>query len=148
MKKSEPTIMGSWNIEDEENVEVEDNIAHGIDSENIDLDDTPFGSFLQGPKHKKRMKEIESVRQMMCSMGWADPLDTVQLHSCSESSSFIPEKNLSGAAWEKAIDSLKKAILDQKKEYNILPRKPEQDNINPHTLNPYDTNIVKIVDKS
>ena len=144
MKKSEPTITGSWNIEDENNIEVEDNLLHGVEPENVDLDDTPFGPFLQGPKHKKRMKEIESVRQMMCSMGWADPLDTVQPRP--DSSSFIPEKNLSGAAWEQAIDRLKKTISEKKNEYNVLC-KPEQD---PHTLshNPHDTNIVKIVDKS
>ena len=50
---------------------------HGIDPENDELDDTLFGPFLQGPKHKKRMKETKSVRQMMCNMGWADPLDMV-----------------------------------------------------------------------
>jgi hypothetical protein len=146
MKKSEPTITGSWNVEDEDDVEVEDNLVHGIDPENDDVD-TPFGPFLQGPKHEKRMKETESVRQMMCSMGWADPLDTVQPRS--ESSSFIPEKNLSGAAWEQAIDKLKKTISDQKNKHNIL-RKPDQDNISPHTgtLNPHGTNFVKIVDKS
>jgi hypothetical protein len=102
MKKSEPTVTGSWNIEDDVDVDVEDSLVHGIDPENVELDDTPFGPFLQGPKHKKRMKETESVRQMMCSMGWADPLDTVQPHS--KSLSFIPEKILSGAAWEQTID--------------------------------------------
>ena len=92
------------------------------------------------------MKETESVRQMMCTMGWADPLDTVQPHWRPES--FIPEKNLSGAAWEQAIDTLKKTISNKKNEYNIPVRKPEQDDISSHTLNPHDTNIVKIVDKS
>ena len=146
MKKSKPTITGSWNVEDEDDVEVEDNLGHdGIDPENVELDDAPFGPFLQGPKHKKRMKETESVRQMMCTMGWADPLNMVQLHWHPES--FIPEKNLSGAAWEQAIDTLKKTISDKKNEYNVL-HKPEQDDISSHTLNPHDTNVVKIVDKS
>ena len=147
MKKSEPTITGSWNIEDENNVEVKDNLVHGVEPENVDLDDMPFSPFLQGPRHKKQMIEIESVRQMMCSMGWADPLDTVQPRS--DSSSFIPEKNLLGAAWEQVIDRLKKTISEKKNEYNVL-RKPEQDDISPHTVShdAHDTNIVKIVDKS
>ena len=63
------------------------------------------------------LKETKLVRQMMCSMGWADPIDTVQPHS--ESSSFITEKILSGAAWEQVIDMLKKTISDKKNEYNI-----------------------------
>jgi hypothetical protein len=113
MKKSEPTITGSWDVEDVDDEEVVQ--LEGINPENVELDDTPFGPFLQGPNHKRRMKETESVRQMMCSMGWADPLDTVQ--PCSESSNFTPEKKISGAAWEQAIDKLKKTISDKKNEY-------------------------------
>ena len=82
----------------------------------------------------------------MCSMGWADPLDTVQ--PCFESSRFIPEKNLSGAAWEQVIDRLKKTISDQKNEYNILYKPEQDDDVSPHSLNLHNTNIVKIVDKS
>ena len=145
MKKSEPTITGSWNVEDEDNVEVDNHdLVQGIEPENVELDDTPFGPFLQGPKHKKQMKETESVRQMMCSMGWADPLDTMMVQHHPES--FIPEKNLEGVAWEQTIDKLKKKILHQKNEHNIC--KPGQDDISPHMLNPHDTNIIKIVDKS
>jgi hypothetical protein len=120
---------------------------HGINPKNVELDHTPFGSFLQGPKHKKQMKETKLVRQMMCSMGWADSLDTVQ--PCSNPSIFIPEKKLLGAGWQQAIEGLKKKIMDKRNRYHILG-KPEQDNISPHTVNQdlHNTNIVKIVDKS
>ena len=144
MKKSEPTIAGSWNLNDEDEVEVEEDL-HGAYPENVELDDTPMGPLLlvPGPKHKKRMIEIESIRQMMCGMGWTDPLNAMQ----PRPESFIPKKIISSAAWEREIVRLKKTISDQKNEYNT-PHDPGKD-ISPHTLHPHRIpDDVKIVDKS
>jgi PIF1-like helicase len=143
MKNSlaDPTITGSWNLNEVED-DADENL-HGVYPENVELDDTPMGPLLLGPKHKKRMMETELVRQMMCGMGWADPLNTMQ----PRPESFIREKKIPSAAWEREIDMLKKTILNQKNVYNV-PHDPGKD-ISPHTLHPHRTpNDVKIVDKS
>lgn len=90
MKKSDNTIIGSWVVNQDEEVE---NDFQDVSPDNAAFDDAPTHPMDSGPINKRRMNETHAVTQMMTSMGWTDPGPPVGLPPTS----FTPDKNIHGS---------------------------------------------------
>jgi hypothetical protein len=113
-KKEINIIVGSWDNVDSEDVTDD---FQGISPNDIELDDVPTNLLHFGLNHKRHMKEMDAVGQMLTSIGWMDPLSSVELPLVSVS--FIPNKIIPGLAWEQKIEKLKEKAQDKKNEHNI-----------------------------
>ena len=139
MKKGTNPITCSWDADDEE----QDN-GNPLDSElnTINFDDVPVDPLNAGPRHNKRMREMEVVNHMMTSLGWTEPLPSILV----QTESFQPEKILTGVLWEQEVEKAKQAIQNKKKENNISVTTEEVKSQELYT--PSDPNVVEVVDKS
>ena len=150
MKKGLSPIFGSWDSED-----VDADLEHRLtDVPNVygpdatQADDYAINPYDSGPTHCKNMREMESVNQMMTSLGWTEPLTLVT--SQSDSDPFRPERALRGSEWEKVVETAKHNILREKNQHNIALT--DVDTLDEQGLSstrvPHDPNFVRIVDRS
>ncbi|KAF8800467.1 hypothetical protein BYT27DRAFT_7052046, partial [Phlegmacium glaucopus] len=93
MKKGTDIINGSWNAVGDEEEDGDSPHANGLNV--INIDDVPIDPLNSGPRHNKRLREMEVVNQMMMSLGWTEPI----LSACVHSETFQPENLLPGSMW-------------------------------------------------
>ena len=141
MKKTGNAIIGSWVVDQDE--EVEDGFQD-VSPDNGAFDDAPTHPLDSGPIHKRRMNETHAVAQMMTSMGWADPLPPVGPPPMS----FTPDRNISGVAWEQEIESMKQKVTDKKNEHYTACGPADNHRVSETLHKPHVVNVVKVVDKS
>ena len=150
MKKGLSPIFGSWDTEEVEEQLTDVPNVYSLDA--TQADDSAINPHDSGPTHYKHMREMETVNQMMTSMGWTEPLTSV-VTSQSDSEAFRPQRQLQGSEWEKVVETAKHDVLRKKNEHNIAltdastPAGPDQQGKS-STHVPHDPNFVKIVDKS
>ena len=140
MKKGMNPITCSWDALDNEEQDNENPHASQLDT--INFDDAPNNPLDSGPRHIKRMREMEVVNHMMTSLGWTDPLPSTY----SRTESFQPEKILTGSLWEQEVEKAKQNIQRKKNENNIPIKTGEIKSQGLYA--PSDPNVVKVVDKS
>jgi len=144
MKKGTNPIIGSWDAEAGEEQENEQPYAVAGDDNSDDLPVDPLNC---GPNHTRRMKQTEVVNNMMTTLGWTVPLQSVDTNSNQDA--FEPEKKLAGSVWEQVVARAKRAVIGKKNEYNVNVTPTTGDVApTPGQYKPYDPNVVKIVDKS
>ena len=141
MKKGMNPIAYSWDAVDEDQ---DSENPHANELNAINFDDVPVDPLNSGPRHNKRMREIEGVNHMMTSLGWTEPLPSACVHHDSES--FQPEKILPGSLWEQVVEKAKQDIQKKKNENNIPVKAGDIERQRLYTL--CDPNVVKVVDKS
>ena len=143
MMKEGDSISGSYDKTDgEDAVDEFPDVSPGI----VEFDDVPANPLDSGPNHKKRAKEMETIRQMMTSMGWVDPVSAVPPGQSPQL--FAPEKRIPGHAWQQEIEMLKQKVQEKKNQY-YLPANPVDVTQLSRTFDkPHAVNVVKIVDKS
>ena len=141
MKKSNP-IVGSWESWDDENGnELDDELTAPA---YVELDDTPFDPFSSGPIHRRRMQDMNSIKHIMTTTGWTDPLDTD--HVIPATTLFKPDVFKPGVVWEKEIATMKQVISDERivnRSNDNKENKQEQSFNKAHVQN-----VVKVVDKT
>ena len=143
MKKSNP-IVGSW---DDENGEEVDDELHGTGPAHVESDDTPFDPLSSGPIYKKRLQDMNTVKHIMTTMGWTDPLNSESDRTIPGSILFKPDVFKPGNAWEQEIATMKQAISDERianrsSDDNENNQEQSFEKVNVHS------NVVKVVDKS
>lgn len=141
MKKGMNPITCSWAVNDEEQ-DNENPHDNGLNA--INFDDVPVDPLNSGPRHNKRMREMEAVNHMMMSLGWTEPLPS----TCVHSESFQPEKILPGSLWEQEVEKAKQDIQKKKNENNIPVTSKGEEMESQGLYRPCDLNVVKVVDKS
>ena len=143
LKKAGDAIIGSW--DGGNGKEVHDDDFQGVNPDNIEFEDAPIDPLDSGPNHKRRMREMGTVVQMMTSIGWADPIFPIveQLPT-----SFTPKKTITGVAWEQEIEKLKQKVQNKKNEHNIIPGHVDDLQGSATLHKPHLANIVKARDKS
>ena len=134
--------MGSWTVENEQIADCED---VPVDPTMVEFDDLPVDPADEGPKHCKRLKEIEAIYSLLLSMGWTEPV-----HFDFQRPNFQPERLVPGSKWEHVINRKKQEILDKKNEHNSSHKLARLDrtNMNVNALQQVLPNIVKVVNKS
>ena len=141
MKKSNP-IVGSWESWDDENGnELDDELTAPA---YVELDDTPFDPFSSGPIHRRRMQDMNSIKHIMTTTGWTDPLDTD--HVIPATTLFKPDVFKPGVVWEKEIATMKQVISNERivnRSNDNKENKQEQSFNKAHVQN-----VVKVVDKT
>ena len=110
----------------------------------IAFDDVPVNLLESGPNHKRRTKEMETVGQIMTSMGWVDPVSSVG----PPAQLFTPENLIPGLVWQQEIERLKQKVLDKKNEYNLSANPVNNIQTSGTIRNPRPVDVVKIIDKS
>ena len=139
MKKSGNTIIGSWVVDQED--EVKDD-PQDVSPDNDAFDDTPTHPLDSGPINKRRINEIHAVTHMMTSMGWTDPSPPVGLSPTS----FTPDKIIPGVTWEQEIETLKQKVLEEKIKHYTHPA--DNCRVSETSHKSHVANVVKVVDKS
>ena len=141
MMKNDDIISVNYDKTDGEEV-VDDFLD--VSPEIVAFDDVPANLLDSGPNHKRRTKEMETINQLMTSMGWVDPVPSVG----ESPQSYAPKKKIPGLAWQQEIERLKQKVQDKKNQY-YLPANPVNDTQTSHTFHKLHTvDVVKIVDKS
>ena len=134
------SITCSWDVVDNEEQDNEN--PHASELNTINIDDVPIDPLSSGPRHNKRMMEMEVVNHMMTSLGWTEPLPS----TCVQTEYFQPKIILTGSLWEQEVEKAKQNIQKKKNENNISVKAEE---INSQKLyTPCNLNVVKVVDKS
>ena len=67
-KGTSQVFIGSW-----EKAEDEDGDSNPNALSAIEFDDAPIDVLSIGPRHNKRLKEMEMINQVLSSMGWTEP---------------------------------------------------------------------------
>jgi hypothetical protein len=136
---SSQAFSGSWMAEkDSEEIDCED-----VSPAMVEFDDLPEDPVNIGPKHCKRLKEMEAINGLLLSMGWTEP---VQVDF--KQPNFRPEKVFSGSIWEREVDKKKQEISNKKNEHNVSHKVGRLEGSNTVTFQQASSNIVKVVDKS
>ena len=107
----------------------------------IEFDDTPIDLLSIGPRHSKRLKEMEMINQVLSSMGWTEPTQVDW-----QVPGFWPEKIFPGNGWEKEVEKQKEAILEKKNEHNKA--NPSSHGSLMQTPIKHIPDVVKVIDKS
>ena len=140
MRGSNP-IVGSW--DDENGNEIDDEL-HGTTPAHIEIDDIPFDPFSSGPIHRRRIQDMNSIKNMMTTMGWTDP-DNVD-RAVPGPIMFKPDVFKPGTAWEQEIETTKQTISDERiaNRLHAGKEKDQKQSLN----NEHVPNVVKVVDKT
>ena len=142
MKKGMNPITCSWDAADDGDLDNEN--PHASELNTINFDDIPIDPLNSGPRHNKRMKEMEAVNHMMTSLGWTEPLPS----ACMQTESFQPEVILTGSLWEQEVEKAKQNIQKKKNENNIPAMIKAEEIMSQGLFTPCDPNVVRVVDKS
>ena len=141
MLKEGEIVAGSFDKNDDDEL-VQD--FQDVSPEIITFDDVPTNLLNTGPNHKRRTKEMETIGQVMTSMGWVDPVSPAG----PPPQSFTPEKKIPGLLWQQEIERLKQNIRDKKNEYNLPADPTKYVQLSGTFHKPHAVDVVKIVDKS
>ena len=140
MRGSNP-IVRSW--DDENGNEIVDEL-HGTTPAHIELDDIPFDPFSSGPIHRRRIQDMNTIKNMMTTMGWTDPdnVDRAVLGPIM----FKPDVFKPGTAWEQEIETAKQTISDERIANRL--HAGEENNQKQSLNNEHVPNVVRVVDKT
>ena len=142
-KGSTQTFVGSWEVADDE---IDASLHRGPDA--AVFDDVPNNPLDMGPRHAKRLREKETINNVLSSTGWNEPIKVDNW----EPPRFQPEKDLDGSGWEHEIEKQKQAVQERKNAYNKGNRAVDpagEDAGRPVQVTfERDADTVKIVDKS
>ena len=134
---SSQAFLGSWTA-DKEEMDGED-----VGPAMVEFDDLPEDPVSLGPKHCKRLKEIETINSLLSSMGWTEPVPFD-----FEQPNFQPEKFFPGSIWEREVDRKKQELLNKKNEHNNTHKVSRVGESNTVMFQQASSNVVKVVDKS
>ena len=142
-KGSTQIFVGSWEVADNE---MDASLHKGPDA--AVFDDVPNDPLDMGPRHAKRLREMETINNVLSSTGWNKPIKVDNW----EPPRFQPEKDLDGSGWEHEIEKQKQAVQERKNAHNKGNRAvhPASEDTGQPVQVTFErgTDRVKIVDKS
>ena len=137
----EKSLIGSWEVFDDENVHETESFQRTTENEVI-FDDIPVDPKAHGKHFLLRLKNMDIMKMILTDNGWINAKTSSVLQI---SNSFKPDCVLSSHEWEVDVKKMKQKILDKRNENNKLT---SEVNSKIQTSCNFKENIVKIVDKS
>ena len=137
----EKSLIGSWEVFDDENVHETESFQRTTENEVI-FDNIPVDPKAHGKHFLLRLKNMDIMKMILTDNGWINAKTSSVLQI---SNSFKPDCVLSSHEWEVDVKKMKQKILDKRNENNKLT---SEVNSKIQTSCNFKENIVKIVDKS
>ena len=136
--------IGSWELLQGDDAD-ELNDTKIVSDSNIEYDDIPFDSSVNGKNQFLRLKNISMINMIMENIGWTNAR---KINGSTNSASFKPDKILSGIEWEEHVKKMKQNVYDKRNANNKVSKETGNQSNAIHISESITSNVVKIIDQS